>query len=161
MGQEGLDFHQYAHAVSHWNLPGNPVDLEQREGRIHRYKGHAVRKNVARTLPFPTGAGHPWTQLFDAAAALPESVSSDMIPYWVFAPESLGGERAMIERHLPLTPFTREKSVIGSLLSSVVHYRLAFGQSRQEELVQMLSDLDDETRAALGRVRVDLTPPRS
>ena len=31
----------------HLNLPGNPVDLEQREGRIHRYKGHAVRRNVA------------------------------------------------------------------------------------------------------------------
>lgn len=161
VGQEGLDFHQYAHAVSHWNLPGNPVDLEQREGRIHRYKGHAVRKNVARALPFPVGEGHPWAQLFAAAAALPESASSDMIPYWVFAPASLDGERAMIERHLPLTPFTREKSVIGSLLSSVVHYRLAFGQPRQDELVEILSDIDAETRAALGRVRVDLTPPRS
>ena len=47
VGQEGLDFHVYSHAVVHWNLPGNPVDLEQREGRVHRYKGHAVRKNVA------------------------------------------------------------------------------------------------------------------
>ena len=47
VGQEGLDFHQYCHAVVHWNLPANPVDLEQREGRVHRYKGHAVRKNVA------------------------------------------------------------------------------------------------------------------
>src|SRR5206468_10745968 len=47
VGQEGLDFHQYCHAITHWNLPSNPVDLEQREGRIHRYKGHAVRKNVA------------------------------------------------------------------------------------------------------------------
>ncbi len=160
VGQEGLDFHQYAHAVSHWNLAGNPVDLEQREGRIHRYKGHAVRKNVARALPFPTGAGHPWTQLFAAAAALPESAGSDMVPYWVFAPASLDGERALIERHLPLTPFTREKSVIGSLLSSVAHYRLAFGQPRQDELVQIVGDLDPETRAALGRVLVDLSPPR-
>jgi hypothetical protein len=160
VGQEGLDFHQYAHAVSHWNLPGNPVDLEQREGRIHRYKGHAVRKNVARALPFPVGEGHPWTQLFAAAAALPESVDADMVPYWVFAPVSLGGDRALIERHLPLTPFTREKSGIGSLLSSVVHYRLAFGQPRQDELVQILKDLAPETRAALGQVRVDLTPPR-
>ena len=66
----------------------------------------------------------------------------------------------MIERHLPLTPFTREKSLIGSLLSSVVHYRLAFSQPRQDELVQILSDLDPEARKALGRVRVDLTPPR-
>ena len=32
IGQEGLDFHWYCHAVIHWNLPPNPVDLEQREG---------------------------------------------------------------------------------------------------------------------------------
>ena len=36
VGQEGLDFHWYCHAVVHWNLPSNPVDLEQREGRVHR-----------------------------------------------------------------------------------------------------------------------------
>lgn len=48
VGQEGLDFHPYCHAVVHWNLPSNPVDLEQREGRVHRYKGHAVRKKLAR-----------------------------------------------------------------------------------------------------------------
>ena len=30
--------------------PTNPVDLEQREGRVHRYKGHAVRRNIAATL---------------------------------------------------------------------------------------------------------------
>ena len=28
-------------------LPGNLVDLEQREGRVHRFKGHAVRLNLA------------------------------------------------------------------------------------------------------------------
>ena len=28
VGQEGLDFHAYCHAVMHWNLPTNPVDLE-------------------------------------------------------------------------------------------------------------------------------------
>ena len=46
IGQEGLDFHPWCHRLVQWNLPGNPVDLEQREGRIHRYKGHAVRRNV-------------------------------------------------------------------------------------------------------------------
>ncbi len=46
IGQEGLDFHPWCHRLIHWNLPGNPVDLEQREGRVHRYKGHAVRRNV-------------------------------------------------------------------------------------------------------------------
>src|SRR6266852_3860834 len=46
IGQEGLDFHPYCHALVHWNLPTNPVDLEQREGRVHRYKGHAIRKTI-------------------------------------------------------------------------------------------------------------------
>ena len=45
-----LDFHVWCHAVVHWNLPTNPVDLEQREGRTHRYKGHAVRRNIAKVL---------------------------------------------------------------------------------------------------------------
>jgi len=24
VGQEGLDFHHYCHAITHWNLPSNP-----------------------------------------------------------------------------------------------------------------------------------------
>ena len=47
IGQEGLDFHPWCRRIVHWDLPGNPVDLEQREGRVHRYKCHAVRANVA------------------------------------------------------------------------------------------------------------------
>ncbi|WP_413818578.1 helicase-related protein [Sphingobium sp.] len=47
VGQEGLDFHPYCYRLYHWNLPGNPVDLEQREGRVHRFKGHAIRLNLA------------------------------------------------------------------------------------------------------------------
>jgi len=46
IGQEGLDFHQYCHAVVHWNLPTNPLDLEQREDRVNRYKNYAVRKTL-------------------------------------------------------------------------------------------------------------------
>ena len=45
-GQEGLDFYPWCHRLVHWNLPGNPPDLEQREGRVHWYKGHAVRRIV-------------------------------------------------------------------------------------------------------------------
>ena len=47
VGQEGIDFHWWSHSVVHWNLPSNPVDFEQREGRVNRFGGHAVRKNVA------------------------------------------------------------------------------------------------------------------
>lgn len=50
IGQEGLDFHLYCHSIYHWNLPSNPVDLEQREGRVHRYKGHVIRKNLGEKV---------------------------------------------------------------------------------------------------------------
>jgi hypothetical protein len=50
IGQEGLEFHPYCHVVYHRNPPSNPVELEQREGRVHRYKGHAIRKNIALSL---------------------------------------------------------------------------------------------------------------
>src|SRR5699024_11780311 len=72
VGQEGLDFHTYSHAIIHWNLPSNPVDMEQREGRVHRYKGHAVRKNVAEIFGTeavtPSGTD-PWRAMFAAAEA--------------------------------------------------------------------------------------------
>src|SRR5687768_7390850 len=66
VGQEGLDFHLYCHAVAHWNLPSNPVDMEQREGRVHRFKGHAVRKNIAqqhRHSADPALGGDRWTAM--------------------------------------------------------------------------------------------------
>lgn len=67
VGQEGLDFHYYAHAIDHLNLPGNPVDLERREGRVHRYKNDSVRKNVAtRVLSDPSfdPGADPWPAAF-------------------------------------------------------------------------------------------------
>ncbi len=43
----GLDFHTYCRKIVHWNLPANPIDLEQREGRINRFLCHAIRQNLA------------------------------------------------------------------------------------------------------------------
>ena len=93
VGQEGLDFHAYCHAVTHWNLPTNPVDLEQREGRVHRYKGHAVRKNVAAQFGVQVlgeRASDVWHALFEAAWD-ESSDGGGLVPYWVF---SAGGRRS-------------------------------------------------------------------
>src|SRR4030095_3396894 len=80
VGQEGLDFHTYCHSVMHWNLPANPVDMEQREGRVHRYKGHAVRRNVvlrhAADVEFNRHPD-PWTGLFSAAATSEAGAGED------------------------------------------------------------------------------------
>jgi hypothetical protein len=162
VGQEGLDFHLYCHAVVHWNLPSNPVDLEQREGRVHRYKGHAVRKNVVRQLRDHVLAGDdpdPWESLFHRAVVERPSSESDLVPFWVLPVE--GG--AKIERHVPALPLSREEGQLTTLRSALTVYRMAFGQNRQEDVIAYLQkkcspELLEHIASAL---RVDLSPPKA
>ncbi len=159
IGQEGLDFHLWSHAVVHWNLPSNPVDLEQREGRVHRYKGHVVRKNIAETLtPHPPSdiEGDVWEALFNLAAEKRLPTESEMVPYWVY-PQGT----AKIERHVPLLPFSREASELPRLKNSLAAYRLAFGQPRQEDLVEFLqrNHSGDNIDELVKKFRIDLSPP--
>lgn len=151
VGQEGLDFHPYSHAVVHWNLPGNPVDLEQREGRVHRFKGHAVRRNVALTHSATAlvQTDDPWAEMFTAARR-DCGAPNDLTPFWVYAPE--GG--ASIERYVPAAPLSREAARYARLLRTLGAYRLVMGQPRQEDLLRYLGD----TAAALDWLYIDLTP---
>ena len=138
VGQEGLDFHLYCHAVVHWNLPANPVDLEQREGRVHRYKGHAIRRNIAGALgseAVQSNAGDPWTWMFENGVHRRPKSASDIVPYWIYT----DGD-ARIERIVPALPLSRDRSRLEALKRSLVAYRLAFGQPRQEELVAYLRE---------------------
>src|SRR5690606_37490447 len=127
VGQEGLDFHLYCHAVAHWNLPSNPVDLEQREGRVHRFKGHAVRKNVALRHGADASqyaSGDRWTGMFEAARASREPGKNDLVPYWLYVVK--GG--AKIERHVPALPLSRDLARYAALRESLALYRMVFGQ---------------------------------
>lgn len=141
IGQEGLDFHPWCHAVMHWNLPANPVDLEQREGRIHRYKGHAIRKNIAHKFGLAalqewSGYGDPWAFLFQKAAASRPPEASDIIPFWLYELEN----GAKVERWVPLLSFSREVRQLERLKRSLALYRLVFGQPRQEDLLNYLTE---------------------
>ena len=154
VGQEGLDFHTYSHAIVHWNLPGNPVDLEQREGRVHRYKGHAVRKNVADEFGCRRAGSRsthdPWAAVFDAALAARADEDSDIKPYWIFTRP--GG--AVIERYVPALPLSREAQQYRRLLRTVGAYRLVIGQPRQDDLIRYVGE-------DVSWLRIDLTPPRN
>lgn len=159
IGQEGLDFHLYSHAVVHWNLPSNPVDFEQREGRVHRYKGHAIRKNVAAACGSSvTGESSedPWVAMFRSAAEA-SAPDGELAPYWVFNPP---GSPACIERYVPVLPLSTDASKLERLLKAVATYRLSLGQPRQEELLNYLAGRipADELTAIVERLRVDLSP---
>lgn len=158
VGQEGLDFHQYCHAVVHWNLPANPVDLEQREGRVHRFKGHAIRKNLATRhwrAAFGRRVTDPWAAMFEEAnRGVTRRNLKDIEPFWVYEGP------AHIERLVPLIPLSREVEQLERLKRSLAAYRMVFGQPRQEDLIAFLgSRVGPEALEALGQqLRVDLSP---
>jgi hypothetical protein len=163
IGQEGLDFHNYCHAVVHWNLPTNPVDLEQREGRVHRYKGHAVRKNLAHSYSLPElvsfmkSETDVWKVLFQSARMNQTGNANDISPFWVYPLE--GG--AKIERHVPAMPLSRDQLNLEALQRSLTVYRMVFGQNRQEDLLAYLVAHfpAEKLTVLMEELRVDLSPP--
>ena len=155
VGQEGIDFHWWCHAVFHWNTPSNPVDFEQREGRVDRYRGHAVRKNIVAAHgceALSSTSGHPWDRLYDLATDHQDELG-DFSPGWVYP----GPHR--IERHVAPFAFSTDLERYDRMKRDVALYRLTFGQPRQEDMLDVLRrrgiDADPDTLKAL---RIDLAP---
>jgi hypothetical protein len=160
VGQEGLDFHHYCHAIVHWNLPSNPVDLEQREGRVHRFMGHAVRKNMAmqhgsrRETP---DLHDPWSGIVSMSVLEQAGGGNELKPFWVYSPP--GG--VSIERYVPALPLSQDANRLEYLRKSLALYRMVLGQPRQDELLEYLlthlpRELVDE---AMSELRISLEPP--
>jgi hypothetical protein len=143
VGQEGLDFHVWCDRVVHWDLPRDPVDFEQREGRIARYASLGVRRALADT--YGGGALAPWQSpfgaIFDAARDAPR--------------EGLGLERWWSPpSHRPVSitfnlPFSLSGQRLGYLRDDLVRYRLALGQPEPQlfqAMIEHFSLSTDESR---------------
>ena len=164
IGQEGLDFHPYCRLLYHWNLPHNPVDLEQREGRVHRYKCHAVRLNVAdRHADAVRGSGKalsdPWKEMFNAASETARTNSADhggLVPFWMY-----DGDHH-VERRVPRLPYSKEESRLRWLKESLAVYRLAFGQPRQDDFLSFLQQMGKSVSPEdLAELQICLEPPKT
>ena len=139
--------------------------MEQREGRVNRYKGHAVRKNVARAVGLSglskewNGRGDPWDQLFHIAKQRLQSAGkgdSELMPYWIFEEVD---DPSRVERLVPLPPFSSENARFKALKRNLAVYRLAFGQPRQEDLMEFLTDAQQEwDDQRLQELQLDLSP---
>jgi len=159
IGQEGLDFHWYCSRIVHWNLPSNPIDIEQREGRINRYKSLVVRRRVVEKYASElsnTGAD-VWSDLFIRADnATKDNRMSDLVPYW-----HLPDGSAKIERIVPMMPMSKEVGRLKEALKILSLYRLAFGQPRQEELLSNLLKREmsvDEIKEITKKLVINLAP---
>lgn len=132
IGQEGLDFHNYCRKVMHWNLPSNPIDLEQREGRINRFKCLAVRQNIAKRY----GDNFSWDDMFAKAKEDLKGEYPDLVPYWCLP--NLDNGSVKIERIVPMYPFSQDQLKYNRIIKILSLYRLTLGQPRQEELISIL-----------------------
>lgn len=153
IGQEGLDFHWYCRKVFHWNLPHNPVDFEQREGRVDRYRGLVVRQNVADQFKDKHDFSKDiWTELFEAAEKAADDPSG-LIPNWRNGPDAPW----KIDRIVPLYSCSADEAEYDRITKVLARYRMAIGQSRQEDLLDCFMDVDPKT---LDRFFLDLCPFR-
>ena len=141
VGQEGLDFHRWCRTVVHWDLSSNPVDIEQREGRVDRYAGLSVRRVIASKLgdkvlreiqncrnlgrEAPTRKS-PWCEIETLAESqLATEDASGMSPWWIL-------DGATIERIIFRTPASEETSRWERLSRDRWLYRIVMGQPNQE-----------------------------
>lgn len=147
IGQEGLDFHWYARKLLHWNLPSNPVDMEQREGRVNRYKCLAIRQSLGQKYPYV----FEWEDIFSTASKEFKKDNSDLVPYWCLPSDFPDECRKKVERIILQYPLSNDGLRYERLKKVLSLYRLTLGQPRQEELLDMLaqSKLTEEQISAL------------
>ena len=155
IGQEGLDFHYYCRRIVHWNLPSNPIDLEQREGRINRFECLAIRQNIAKRYGTMEFKKDVWEEMFRRALVTEKTKGcSDLIPYWGLRESK---DMIKIERIVPMYPFSRDEQAYERLIKILSLYRLTLGQARQEELLEYIFR-NCEDPDAMKKMFINLSP---
>jgi hypothetical protein len=155
VGQEGIDFHWWCHCIIHWNTPANPVDFEQREGRVNRFRGHAIRRNIVarhwqRILTDP--GTNPWSAAYRLAAD--GDALGGLRPDWIYEGDT------RIDRCVLPYPLSQDVRTLEETKRGLALYRLAFGQSRQEDLVALMELRGlDNADVDLDALRIDLRAP--
>jgi hypothetical protein len=158
IGQEGLDFHNYTRKIMHWNLPHNPIDLEQREGRVNRFKCLAIRQSLAAKYRNREFDDDIWNEVFEKYA-LADKCHDDpeLVPYWCLP----GGGDVKVERIVPMYPYSRDRAIYVRLLKILSLYRVTLGQARQGELLEYLFNNCDENKLDEGKLKdlfINLSP---
>jgi hypothetical protein len=135
VGQEGLDFHVWCNNLLHWDLCANPVDLEQREGRIQRFGGLAVRRAIAQklgqdALSIRSGLS-PWQRLSNLAEKELKD-DSGLAPWWIC-------DGAEIKRFVFDVPLSEQAQRLAWMQEQRLLYRIVLGQPNQEDLLEIIA----------------------
>jgi hypothetical protein len=131
--------------------------LEQREGRIQRYGGLAIRRAIADKLgneamrSTPAGDS-PWTRLAQLAEIhLTGGDTSGLAPWWVC-------DGAGIKRYIFEVPLSEQSHHLEWLQKQRLLYRLALGQPNQEDLVEILARKHQLSEQDIQKALLQLSP---
>lgn len=156
VGQEGLDFHTWCSRILHWDLCSSPLELEQREGRIQRFGGLAVRRRLGELQDsdlMQSGAVKKHCSLWDRVEKLANERYLDrsgLAPWWVL-------KGAAVSRFVFNLPQSRDLEKFKLLKEQRLIYRLALGQPNQEDMVEFLAKGGAELSAVLTPLALDLS----
>jgi hypothetical protein len=155
VGQEGLDFHVWCKSLVHWDLCSNPVDLEQREGRIQRYGGLATRQAIADRLGGEAmqclkRGESPWHRLGQLAEARLGD-ETGLAPWWIC-------DGAEINRYIFDVPLSEQAYRLKWVQEQRLLYRLVLGQPNQEDLLEVLARQNDLPEDEIRRAMLQLSP---
>lgn len=170
IGQEGLDFHNYADRIVHLSIPANPTDFEQREGRINRYNCLAVRKavmewygNKEETRICTDDIPKLLDKAFEAAKASlceegNQKLNCGIIPHWLVARKKDDNklEVAGIKRLVPYFYNSSMMEKYHNMLKLLQLYRSVIGQADADELLERLMVNKKETD--VQELYVDFSP---
>ena len=140
----------------HWDLCPSPIELEQREGRIQRFAGLAVRRRLQQLeqgglLEQAAPAKHSslWKRV-ETLANEKYLDRSGLSPWWVL-------DGAAVSRFVFNLPQSRDLEKFKLLREQRLIYRLALGQPNQEDLVDFLSKQGSGLTDILRRLALDLS----
>jgi hypothetical protein len=138
-------------------LCSSPLELEQREGRIQRYAGLAVRRRLAHLVESEVapGAGgkHGSTSRWDVVETLANERYLDpsgLSPWWVL-------QGAHVNRFVFNLPQSRDLEKFKLLKEQRLIYRLTLGQPNQEDLVEFLATGGPALTKVLQPLALDLS----
>ena len=142
IGQEGLDFHWYCRKIIHWNIPDNPIEFEQRNGRINRYHGLSVRQSIVGEM---SRAGRKWDEIFDDAQEKYKGIDASGIqPHWLISNPSFP-----IEQFAFYLPGSQDEECLRRVCMQLGIYRVALGQPHQEDFLKRLKNIEILKKYAL------------
>jgi hypothetical protein len=128
--------------------------LEQREGRINRYKCLAIRQNIAKKYGNMRFKEDIWREMFEQANRDEKNNDCpELVPFWCLP----GDTSVKIERIVPMYPLSKDQVKYDRLIKILSLYRLSLGQARQEELLEYVLSIDMD-KEQIRKLFINLSP---